>query len=263
MTERLPVHQVVAKPGMAEALQELANSSVTGRGRSELEDILSNAGAREPITAVDDLLEYNLLEQFGDRLGISLAGIRTSLLIQALNGADIEAIWGQLRRVTGSAATYELVREGMTKLFVQSLVDRPGFGRLYFCSPWVNPSQKEGAMLKYAVMREERQSRRLPEVIVVTRPPDVMPPEARGGLAVFREIGAKIYFHRRLHSKLYIREPGPAGGLPMAILGSQNLTRSDWLELGIRINGDSQLIAQLMRYFLDLMSWSSEDEGES
>jgi hypothetical protein len=43
-----------------------------------------------------------------------------------------------------------------------------------------------------------------------------------------------------------------SGGYSMAILGSQNLTRSNYLELGIRINSDSQIINKLIAYFWEL-----------
>ena len=47
----------------------------------------------------------------------------------------------------------------------------------------------------------------------------------------------------------------------MAIVGSQNLTRSNHLELGIRVNNDSRMIDELIRYFLELTSYSTEPEG--
>src|SRR5437867_2721150 len=50
-------------------------------------------------------------------------------------------------------------------------------------------------------------------------------------------------------------------GLSMAIVGSQNLTRSNHLELGIRVNNDSRMIDELIRYFLELTSYSTEPEG--
>jgi hypothetical protein len=90
------------------------------------------------------------------------------------------------------------------------------------------------------------------EVFVITRPEDMMPPGTETGLKCFEEIGAEFFYHRRLHSKLYIREPGINGGLSMAIVGSQNLTRSTHLELGVRINNDSRMIDELIRYFWEI-----------
>jgi hypothetical protein len=46
----------------------------------------------------------------------------------------------------------------------------------------------------------------------------------------------------------------------MAIVGSQNLTKSRYLELGVRINSDSQMIDRLIGYFLELTNHSREIE---
>ena len=154
--------------------------------------------------------------------------------------------------------TYELVREGMISKFFKSLVDNPRFGRLYFCSPWINPSETEAAILRYACLQTQRRGVQC-DVLVITRPPEMMPPGMEGGLDCFKDVGAKILFHPRLHSKLYIREPDANGGHSIAIVGSQNLTRSTHLELGIRINDDSRMIDELIRYFLHLAAQSSDE----
>ena len=76
------------------------------------------------------------------------------------------------------------------------------------------------------------------------------------------DLGATIFLHRSLHSKLYIREPGANGGSLLAIVGSQNLTRSNYLELGIQILGDSTLVQNLVRYFFDVTNESVEYRRE-
>ena len=69
----------------------------------------------------------------------------------------------------------------------------------------------------------------------------------------------KFSTNKKVHSKLYIREPDSAGGLMLAIVGSQNLTRSRMLELGILIKGDDQVVNQLVRHFVDLSNVSEEE----
>jgi len=64
-----------------------------------------------------------------------------------------------------------------------------------------------------------------------------------------RDHGAEVVLHRSVHTKLYIRQPGPAGGPLMAIIGSENLTGARNLELGLRINEDAALIGNLINYF--------------
>lgn len=252
------VHQIIGEPGAAESLQYLATSSETSFPRAELENVFEEQGVAAPARMIDEFLATNILEPFGERFGISTLGQRTSLLVEAINGGDIEEVYRRLRRLSGSREMYEIARGRMTSIFFQTLLDRPGFGRLYICSPWVNPTEKEAAYLKYAVYKQQERKGIFPNVLLVTRPPNMMPTGTEKGLQPFIDIGASIYFNRRLHSKLYMRDPDDGGGYSLAIVGSQNLTKSRHLELGIRINGDSQIIGQLIAYFLDLLSWSVE-----
>jgi len=252
------ISQIVARPGAAEALQALAADQDTSLPRPALEDLFHRHGAPEPVLLIDEFLGAHLLARLGNGLGLSVFGARTALLLEALNGGDVEDVFRRLRRLVGVWEAYELVKEGMTGLFFQSLLERPGFGRLYICSPWIHPSSREAACLHYATMKMQERTRRMPELLVISRPPDCAPRGTEDGLDPFLKLGARIFFHRRLHSKLYIREPDASGGCLMAIVGSQNLTRSEHLELGIRINGDERLIGQLIQHFFDLMNQSKE-----
>jgi len=254
------LREVIARSGVVECLQYLSAVSETAFERFELENRIRDLGVGEAAVMVDQLLAADLIASYGDRLGISALGLRTQLLIEALEGGDIDDICYRLRRIDGRDDPYVLVREGMTKAFFQTLLDRPGFRRLYICSPWINPSDREAAILKYVYFRAIREQLDSPEVLVIARPPDAAPLGTDAGLKPFTEIGAQLFFNRRLHSKLYIREPDRRGGVSLAIVGSQNLTRSAHLELGIRINGDTRLIEQLIVYFLDVMNRSEEQE---
>jgi len=145
----------------------------------------------------------------------------------------------------------------MTERFLESLVLRPGFGRLYICSPWINLTRKAKGYLAHAVFRAEKRYKCAPELLVLTRPwqdANTLPES----LESLRDLGATVFLHPRLHSKLYIREPGPEGGVLAAVVGSQNLTRSVNIELGIWINADSVLIHQLIRYFWEVTNYSEE-----
>ena len=175
----------------------------------------------------------------------------------AIAGGDVSDIFRRLQRIDGGQS-YELVREGMTELFFASLNRAPDrLGTLYICSPWINASESAIRHLRYSYLRQSGHSMQQPELLVVTRPPQDQ--GSLSSLAPFRDLGARIFFHRRLHSKLYIREPDQSGGTLLAIVGSQNLTRSRYLELGIRIAGGDQLVRQLIRYFLELTNVSDED----
>lgn len=252
------LRHVLAQDDLVAGLRHFVASDEAALHRAELETLLTNKGLVEPGGIVDRMLGAGFLTSIGERLGVSLPGQRAHLLAEALDGGDIEEITANLRAISGQPRAYELVREGMTSAFVQSLIDRPGFRRLYICSPWINPTEKDGAKIRYAYMTALRRQPDA-EVLVIVRPPEDSPPEADEGVKPFRDIGAQIYINPRVHTKLYIREPDQAGGgIAMAIVGSQNLTRSTHIELGVRINGDTSLISQLIAYFMEIVSRSSE-----
>ena len=250
--------QVLAEPGVDETLVELMKPSEAGFDRNHLENLFQDHGAKSPVQLFDRLLHSNVLQTIGQRFGLSAHGRKLSLLISAINGADAEDIFFRLRRIDGQRPAYELVRQGMTKAFFDSLLERPRFGALYVCSPWINPTDADCKKLNYAMTVEEKRTGVRPRLHVVTRPPAGQPHGTEKGLDCFREVGATVYYHKRLHSKLYIREPSLDGGLLLAIVGSENLTRSNLLELGILVNGDDRIVNQLIRHFTDLANISDE-----
>lgn len=258
--EMAKLHELVARTGAADALATLMGTDATSYDRGELKKLFADAGVNDPTDLINDFVSEQLLEYRGRGIALSSQGERTALLVEALNGGDIEDIFQRLRALGSITSRYELVRHGMTTLFVKSLAERPDFRRLYICSPWIHPSEQEVAYLRHACIKAEDGCGSQPELYVIARPTDRMPADAEDGLLDFRELGARIFLHPRVHTKLYIREPHVRGTTLMAIIGSQNLTRSQNLELGIKINGDSSLIGQLIRYFYDLMSWSQEQE---
>ena len=219
---------------------------------------MNRSGVGDSSALLQDFLAANILHQSGDRLAVTSQGVRACLLLQAINGADLKEVYRRLSQLDSSLRMYELIREGMTKAFLKNLNDRPGFLRLYICSPWISLDKRHAGMLTHAVNVAENVRGQRPEVLVITRPEDktddVVPEKAKP----FRDLGATIFLNKRLHTKLYIREPGRSGGYSMAIVGSQNLTRSTYLELGIRVNADTQMISQLIRYFLEITHYSHE-----
>lgn len=250
------LHQTVAAPGALEFLREIEAMSATALPSRAILAAMVRVGVEDPPTLLTDFLASNLLQRWGDRVGLTTLGIRTLLLLEALNGADLRAIYRRLSHYDSTLRMYELVREGMTEEFLRSINQRPGFARLYFCSPWIRLDTRQQQMLVHAVVQEEKHGR-APEVLVMTRPAE--DEQAQAHLQVFRQLGASIFFNARLHTKLYVREPGQGGGYPMAIVGSQNLTRSQYLELGIRINADSVMVDQLIAYFWELCNASIEE----
>lgn len=252
MTSGGMLHDVISTTGTYAFLRELeARRSDTLFRSDDLALMLRNHGIEDGPWAVEELVAANLLTRRGEDLGISTSGIRAALLLEALNDGNIAEVFDRLAHYDSNLQRYSLIREGMTDHFLQSLVSRPGFRRLYICSPWINLAGKPLATLMSAILNEEKRGAE-PELLVITRPVQGTATSAPAAVEPLRTLGASIFLHARLHTKLYIREPGPSGGDVLAIVGSQNLTQSRYLELGIRVNGDSRVIGELIRYFMDL-----------
>jgi len=237
-------------------MQELEASGATALQVDDILAYMSRSGVEDPAGLLEDFLASSLLQRLGDGIGLTTSGVRALLLVEALNGGDLRDVYRRLSAYDSTLRMYELVREGMTGQFLGSLIDRPGFARLFLCSPWIRFDARQKQMLAHAVIQEEKQGM-APELLVITRPETGV--DAQAALHVLRKLGASIFFNTRLHTKLYIREPGQSGGYSMAIVGSQNLTKSQYLELGIRINADGLLVDQLIAYFWKLSNSSREE----
>jgi hypothetical protein len=242
--------ETLGRAGAFEALDALERSSQTSYSREEMEATLHHAGVADPMLLLGELRSHGILREVGEGLGIGSEGIRAAVLLRALNGESLGELW---RRLGGSEGmpTYSLIREGMTRHFLETLSARPGFRRLYFCTPWVRLDDRNQRLLLSAMERSGRSGPEV-ELFLITRPAEGANTEPPPAAAPFIDLGASVFLHPRLHTKLYIREPGQNGGFTMAIVGSQNLTRSNYLELGVRINSDGQMVSQLTRYFWEV-----------
>lgn len=242
--------------GVYETLKALEKDTRPELELSEVVELMADLGVEDPVPTIANLNGLGVLSSSAGGVGLTTSGLRAALLLQALNGGDISEVFRKLRNLDGSLANYTLLREGMTTGFFKSLAHNPDIGALYVCSPWINLTEHERRYLATAVLRRKRKGRE-PNIYVVTRPE-----EANGtrttNLEPFADLGAKIFLHRKLHAKLYIREPDAAGGYTLAIVGSQNLTRSKFIELGIQIESDTTIINKLIRYFFNITHYSEE-----
>jgi hypothetical protein len=189
-------------------------------------------------------------------LALSTSGYRTLLFTSGALGTASTKIYDELRVIEPSLHKYDLVREGMTSRFIKSLLNEPGFQRIYICSPWINIQKDDLGRLAVAIHNARKTLVRTPEILVLVQTPDPERPEQRNSLISLAGLGAEIVEKPRLHSKLYMREPGPSGGLSLAIVGSENLTRQKWLELGVEIRNDSHILSKLRAYFFDIFGRS-------
>jgi hypothetical protein len=250
--------EIVGSKGAFETLRDLeTRTSTTSFDPAEIASVMIRWGVNNPDALIHDFVASNLLHLYGEKYALTSAGSRTYLLLEAINGGDIKDVFRRLSRLDPGLSAYELVREGMTTLFLQNLNERPGFARLYVCSPWISFSKRELGLLMSAIARRTRRDAEV-EIFVITRPQQRASGSVPTSVQPLEELGATVYLAPRLHTKLYIREPDSSGGYSMAILGSQNLTRSSYLELGIRINSDSRMIDRLIGYFWDITNQSYE-----
>ena len=215
---------------------------------------------RDPDIMYEQLTEEGLLARMGGRNLVSLTtkGLKTLLLLQAINGSDIQAIYRRLTALYPRWAQYQVVRDRMTQDFIRELYDRPDFRRLYLCSRWMHLEKRPRGRLAQAVhWASERQK---VEILVIHGPLSRDPQrdaQLIETLDFLKSLGAEIVLNRRVHAKLYIREPGLSGGLQAAIVGSENLTVPKYAELGLKIVNDSELIDKLIGVFFEIYSGNS------
>ena len=253
------LNATIGLAGAHEALRILEQSSETVLSYDSLVSLLERTGAADVASTLEALVENNLVHRSPRGYGISHLGRRTSILLDAVNTGDLHDTWRRLAQLDPALRHYELVRDNLADEFLESLLTRPSFGRLYVCSPWINLNRRRRSILATAVLRAEQGGRK-PEILVVTRPERGTASTAPTGALPLQQLGSMVYLNQRLHTKLYIREPDERGGYLMAVLGSQNLTRSSYLELGIKIHSDTVMIQNLITYFLDLTNQSEQVE---
>ncbi|MCI0564576.1 MAG: hypothetical protein MN733_39415, partial [Nitrososphaera sp.] len=158
------LHQTVSGPGAYETLRELETSQVTAFPADHILGVMTRFGVDNPEATFGDLVAANVLQCYGEHFGLSTLGIRTCLLLEAVNGGDLREVYRRLSRLDSTLRTYELIREGMTKTFLQNINERPGFARLYYCSPWISLDRKQQEMLTHAIIRVERRRGTRPEI---------------------------------------------------------------------------------------------------
>ena len=201
-----------------------------------------------------ELTDAGLFIGTPDGFYISSLGKRVTLLLRGINGQEeISEVFRKLTYLYPELRPYELITEDITSYFVDSLLVRPDFIRVYICSPWIRLEQGHLEKVKQAVSQAKRRYENL-QIFVITKP--------RKGyrnwqasvetFEVLRSLGAEIVTNERLHAKLYISEPGPYGGAQYAIFGSENLTGRQNIELAIKIENDNEILRKLTGFFFEI-----------
>lgn len=255
--------EIVGHQGVFGTLSKLVNSQPLPR--DNVRSCLEEHGVASPDEVFSALLAAGVFGQSAETFFVSSLGQKAWLLLSAINGADLTSVVNQLTKTHPGTRSYELVTEGMTFDFINGLENRPDFRRVFICSPWVHLKEKTKRKLMYALHKAQKLqgADNKIEIIVIARPIH----KEQSSYEVFKQtflvlqkLGAEIVVNPSVHAKLYIREPGPSGGLTLAVVGSENLTGSNNFEIGIRITNDNVLIRKLITYYFEVYSRCSPIE---
>ena len=251
--------EITGQRGLFQLLELIDAWDVTFPSTDVL-DAMETVDIRDPDIAYEQLTSEGLLSGMcgGNLVSLTTKGLKTLLLMQAINGSDIKEVFRRLTALFPSWGQYQVVRERMTQDFIRELYDRPDFHRLYLCSRWMHLEKRPRGRLAQAVFwASERQE---VEILVIHGPVSRVSQHDAAmveTLDFLKSLGAEIVLNSRVHAKLYIREPGLAGGLQTAIVGSENLTVPKYAELGLKIINDGVMIDRLRGVFFDIYAGQS------
>ena len=150
---------------------------------------------------------------------------------------------------------FELLTENVTDSFLEMIYKRRVFQNIYLCSPWIQIKGRKRRFLQKVIRDSKKSLGEKMNILVIVRPPNLKTEFGRKineTLHWLEKLGSDISLVKRLHTKLYIAEPGPWGGLFFAIFGSENLTGAHNIELGIKIVDNTRILNKLITYFFDI-----------
>ena len=246
--------EIIGQKGLFQVFELLEEWGVIF-SRSEVIQAMDEHNIQDPDHLYDQLRENGIFSSMGNATDVSLTtkGQQTRLLLQAINGSDIQAVFHRITALYPSWARYQVVRDRMTQEFINELYSRPDFRRIYLCSRWIHLPKKPKGRLAQAVLRASEHGR--VEILVIHGPlkkDDHGNPQSNDSLDFLKDLGAEIVLNDKVHAKLYMREPILAGGPQVAVVGSENLTVPKFAELGIKITNDGEMIRRLIEVFFDL-----------
>ena len=251
--------EIVGQPGLFQMFELMDEWGVIFP-RNEVIQAMDGLDIQDPDIVYEQLTENGILTQMGNATDVSLTtkGRQTRLLLQAINGSDIQEVFQRITALYPSWSRYQVVRDRMTQDFIRELYERPDFRRIYLCSRWINLEKRPRGRLTQAIHSASEHGE--VEMLVVHGPltrDSHGNPQGNETLNFLKNLGAEIVLNERVHAKLYIREPGPAGGPQVAVVGSENLTVPKYAELGLKITNDGEMIRRLIEVFFDIYGKAS------
>jgi hypothetical protein len=152
---------------------------------------------------------------------------------------------------------FELLTENVTDNFLEMIYKGRVFQNIYLCSPWIQIEGEKREFLQKVIEDSKKSLGEKVNILVIARPPDLKTEFGRKineTLQWLESLGSDISLIKRLHTKLYIAEPGPSGGPFFAVFGSENLTGAHNIELGIKIVNNTTILNKLIIYFFNIFN---------
>ncbi len=220
------------------------------------------SGVDNPDTLFTSFQDLGILIKGNSGYYISSHGKRLDILFQAIDGrTPMDEVIRRLYALNPRNRPYQLLTGALTESFVDSLAAKPDFIRLLICSPWIRLRHSLRRQLIGAIADADKLYSGSVQIQIVTRKPSQgqhpWQRQVQDTHSFMSELGATIYTNQNIHAKLFMRQPGPRGGIQSATLGSENLTGAQNIELGIRIDNDSQILQKLQLWFQGITNSST------
>jgi len=223
---------------------------------SKLEELIAQSDISQQLFS--DFTNSGLFINTPEGFYVSSLGKKVVVLLRCINGdSSVVELFNELTSLQPESRPYELITEGITDYFIDSMDKHCDFIRIRICSPWIRLSDEHLERLKAAAAKASRMYKNL-QIFVITLPKKGYR-NWKASIKTFdtlKGLGAEIVTIEGLHTKLYISEPGPYGGSHYAILGSENLTGRGNIELAVRIEHDNEILRKLNIYFDEIKDQS-------
>jgi len=250
----LNIYRVLAKPDARRLLEALDREPFLG-----LTQIIELLKEEQEIveTQVEELGTLGLISRsmHASTYHLTSRGKICLILCEMIEGGSLQEGIGKLSPYVPKE--FELLTENVTDSFLSMIHRGRIFQNIYLCSPWIQIMGRKRELLKKVIGDSKRSLAQRANILIISRPPDLKTKFGRKineSLRWLEKLGSDISLVKRLHTKLYIAEPGPHGGPFFAIFGSENLTGAHNIELGVSVLNNPSILNKLIAYFFDIFN---------
>jgi hypothetical protein len=179
----------------------------------QIRDVITTSKLDELIAEFDisqelfsDLTNIGLFTGTPQGFYISTLGKKAVVLLRCLNGdCSNNDLFNELASLQPESRPYELITEGITDYFIDSVDKYCDFIRIRICSPWIRLSDEHLEKFKAAVAKAYRMYNNL-EISVISLPKERYR-NWKASIPTFKtlmDLGATIVTIKDLHTKLYM-----------------------------------------------------------